>query len=173
MKIILKILIPSILLIFCGGIYHNYKNVLEGVASPYHGMNRYEVADAKNLLNKKLIDPTSSLFEFYGKIPSTDTEPDVSFICGTVNAKNRFNAYTGKSRFVVALSNGEPLSYIENAKNLENLILINTWCPAHNETEKEKNAFLIEKRKIQLEHQKCLRLYPGDERACYIQERYK
>ena len=57
------------------------------------GTEAHKLEAAKRLVAEKLKDPTSSLF--------TDMHATSDGVCGRVNAKNSFGAYSGNSRFVV------------------------------------------------------------------------
>ena len=57
------------------------------------GTEAHKFEAAKQLVAEKLKDPTSPLF--------TDLQAASDGVCGQVNAKNGFGAYSGKGRFVV------------------------------------------------------------------------
>ena len=63
-------------------------------------------------LNKQLIDPDSARVEWDGEPKPSDVGRDSEALSGylvnfTVNARNRFGAYTGKQKHSVLIRNGE------------------------------------------------------------------
>jgi hypothetical protein len=63
-------------------------------------------------LNKQLIDPDSARIEWNGEPKPSDVGKDSEAASGylvnfTVNARNRFGAYTGKQKHSVLIRNGE------------------------------------------------------------------
>jgi len=63
-------------------------------------------------LNKQLIDPDSARIEWSGDPKPTDLGKGSEAVSGylvnfTVNARNRFGAYTGKQKHSVLIRNGE------------------------------------------------------------------
>jgi hypothetical protein len=63
-------------------------------------------------LNKQLIDPDSARIEWNGEPKPTDLGKGGEAVSGylvnfTVNARNRFGAYTGKQKHSVLIRNGE------------------------------------------------------------------
>jgi len=63
-------------------------------------------------LNKQLIDPDSARIEWSGEPKPTDMGKGSEAVSGylvnfTVNARNRFGAYTGKQKHSVLIRNGE------------------------------------------------------------------
>jgi hypothetical protein len=63
-------------------------------------------------LNKQLIDPDSARIEWTGEPKPSDVGKGTEAVSGylvnfTVNARNRFGAYTGKQKHSVLIRNGE------------------------------------------------------------------
>lgn len=60
------------------------------------------LAKAKDAVSRDMLDPEAARFRdlrIYKK-PPTDEDPDgMSLVCGEVNGKNAYGAYTGYSRF--------------------------------------------------------------------------
>lgn len=60
------------------------------------GTDAYKIAQAKEIVSKDLIDPSSPMFR------NLSVHSDV--VCGEINGKNRMGAYTGFARFFVRMT---------------------------------------------------------------------
>jgi hypothetical protein len=59
-------------------------------------------------LERVLLDPESARYEFFPFWTEPDAQKPIYFMCGTVNAKNRFGGYTGRSAFLAYISRTDP-----------------------------------------------------------------
>lgn len=62
---------------------------------------------AAESVKKDLIDPYSAVFEYDAAYTAPSASGPVKHVCGTVNAKNRFGAFVGRTYFAAALVGGE------------------------------------------------------------------
>lgn len=64
------------------------------------------VSFAKKQVSQSMKDPSSTEFKFVEFYPSSKNQKEeiYGFVCGSVNAKNSFGAYTGFTRFTMNIS---------------------------------------------------------------------
>ncbi|WP_272516915.1 hypothetical protein [Providencia sp. PROV209] len=64
------------------------------------------ISFAKKQVSQSMKDPSSTEFKFVEFYPSSKNQKEeiYGFVCGSVNAKNSFGAYTGFTRFTMNIS---------------------------------------------------------------------
>lgn len=64
------------------------------------------ISFAKKQVSQSMKDPSSADFKFVEFYPSSKNQKEeiYGFVCGSVNAKNSFGAYTGFTRFTMSIS---------------------------------------------------------------------
>lgn len=65
--------------------------------NPKYKLTAEEISLIKKGVAQELKDPTSPIF---GKIEATKSKENTIFVCGFVNAKNSYGAYTGQKPFM-------------------------------------------------------------------------
>lgn len=97
-----------------------------------------DVERVKEAVRTQLKDPYSAQF---ANIKTLDT-PAGTTVCGEVNAKNSFGAYSGNAKFFgVAHDDGPASGFIIGEGD-------RTLCDMHDEAEREVDAELVAKRKV-------------------------
>lgn len=71
---------------------------------------KQDVILTKTAIRESLFDPESAIFS------NITTRND--FVCGEVNAKNRWGGYTGKRRFISTIEKNTPRPMIEHEDNI-------------------------------------------------------
>ncbi|HEF2140047.1 TPA: hypothetical protein R9C75_000724 [Escherichia coli] len=78
--------------------------VVSLMAKSCDGNNSYTAMDyAKDRISSLMKDPDSAKFESvtFHQTSEGEGEPFIGYVCGYVNAKNSFGAYTGNKAFIV------------------------------------------------------------------------
>ena len=79
-----------------------YQPVTILTPDPEYKLTAKDISIVKNGVAKELKDPTSPIF---GNMKATKSKKDVITVCGFVNGKNSYGAYTGQKPFIGALTN--------------------------------------------------------------------
>lgn len=79
-----------------------YQPVTIVTPDPEYKLTAKDISIVKNGVAQELKDPTSPIF---GNMKATKSKENVITVCGFVNGKNSYGAYTGKKPFIGALTN--------------------------------------------------------------------
>ena len=79
-----------------------YQPATIAIPDPEYKLTAKDISIVKNGVAQELKDPTSPIF---GNMKATKSKEHVIIICGFVNGKNSYGAYTGKKPFIGALTN--------------------------------------------------------------------
>lgn len=80
----------------------------------YVGYSYYQqapVKTAKAMVVAQFKDPQSAIFS---EVKVYQVVPEMTNVCGKVNGKNNFGAYTGATRFIAFLARPEPRAILED-----------------------------------------------------------